>query len=218
MSGKAYANRKARSQRPEGDFYSTPASLIWVLLDNAEIPLIEKWKKKPPLFSHASPKPTFYDPAVGEGAILKALGARGYEGRGTDLYPGEGFKQRDFLTSELNFDPKKEILLFNPPFSQFDEFILRAKEIAPYFISLGRMNYFGTHKRNTTNMWRNLKEVLVFDRMVDYRTPARDDGHFYVGALVTCWMIFDKTWKEPYWKTRALDVSDWATLGSYEEK
>ena len=28
--GKAYANRKDKESRPEGDFYSTPKSLVWV--------------------------------------------------------------------------------------------------------------------------------------------------------------------------------------------
>ncbi len=217
MSGSTYASRRSALNRPEGDFYATPASLAWSLLDNVEIPLIKAWEKKKRFLSKPAPKPVFVDPAVGDGALLRAFEARGFLGRGSDLYPAEGYLHRDFLEHPIGFNPSREILCFNPPFSLFDEFITRAKEIAPYFITLGRVNFFGTHGRNRDGLWKNLKSVHVFDRMVDYRTPARDDGHFHLGALVTCWMVFDRTWTKPYWETSLLDVQDYATLGPFKE-
>lgn len=214
MNGKPYASRRKEEHRPEGDFYGTPASLVWSLLDNVKIPLIEASKRK----FNPGPKPTFYDPAVGDGALLKALGARGYGGRGSDLFPVDGSDPVDFLCHTQSVDPKKEILIMNPPFSLFDDFIFRAKAVTPYFITLGRVNFFGTHKRNVRGLWTNLRSVHVFDRMVDYRTANREDGHFSVGALVTCWMVFDRSWKKPYWETSLLDVNEFATLGQVKEE
>ncbi len=40
--GKAYANKKKKSERPKGDFYGTPISLLWELFKK-ENKNINKW-------------------------------------------------------------------------------------------------------------------------------------------------------------------------------
>jgi len=217
--GKAYANKRPLDERPEADFYVTPRSLVWLLLDNEKIPLIESWKKRPNLFSRPTLKPSFYDPAVGNGDILKALEVRGYEGFGSDLRATEAGPQRDFLTEiDERYNPVKDILITNPPFSLFDEFVMQAKKVAPYFIFLGKMNFFGAVGRHRKGVWQHLKHVHCFSRQIDYRTPSREDGMFHLGNLITCWMVFDKTWDKPYWHTSILDVQNYANLGPFREE
>ena len=57
--GKAYANRKPKSERPKGDFYSTPKSLVWAAED------IIKYEFS--IFDF------ILEPCAGHGAISKEL-------------------------------------------------------------------------------------------------------------------------------------------------
>lgn len=38
MKGKAYANRKPESERPENDFYPTPSCMVKALLESGKFP------------------------------------------------------------------------------------------------------------------------------------------------------------------------------------
>lgn len=72
--GKAYANRKGKESRPEGDFYSTPKSLVWVAAD-----IIENFFDK---------NLHILEPCHGEGAISTELKRMGYNVVENDLYRG----------------------------------------------------------------------------------------------------------------------------------
>jgi hypothetical protein len=195
--GKNYANRKPKEHRPESDYYPTPQSLVWCLLD-----------QEPELFDYSL---DIIDPACGEGAIIKALKQHGFENvYGDDLSMG-----RDFLTN--HYQGQYEQAMMNPPFSLFDEFIFKAKEEFPVFASIIKTNFFGAMGRHKRGIWTNLKKVYIFNRQVDYRTPMRDDGYFHVGNLVTGFGIWDCYWENDYFETRILDVSSYATLGGIKE-
>ena len=85
------------------------------------------------------------------------------------------------------------------------------------FAYIGRMNYFGTHARNVNGLFNECKKVYVFDRMIDYRTPYREDGLFHLGALVTAWFVWERGFiGKP--TIEQIDMQKYAKLGSYEIK
>jgi len=195
MKGKAYANRKPLSERPEADFYRTPESLTQALIDHQ---LVHK-----AYYVH--------EPAAGDGAIQKVLQAAGYNCTAEDIRT----TGKDFLEDNT----RREQIVTNPPFSLFDEFVEHARDVcSDQYIMLGKMNFFGAYGRTQKHLWKYLREVRIFNRQIDYRTPAGKGGHFHVGNLVTGWFIFDKTWGKNYWHTSILDVQPYATLGAYKEE
>jgi hypothetical protein len=196
--GKAYAARKAKEARPQGDFYSTPKSLTREL---AKIGELDGYND-------------ILDPCAGEGAIVDVLhevtGARIHA---SDLYTEYG-NLRDIYDYEEN---SYDLVVTNFPFSEWDSMLRKALEIAPKVITIGRLNYFGTHQRNVSGLWSDLTDVYVFDRMVDYRTPMRLDGLFHVGALVTGWFVFQRETSGVSPQINLIDVQKYATLGAYKE-
>lgn len=196
MSGKAYLARKNELDRPVGDFYSTPKSLVDVLLKNA----------------YFDPKGSFLEPCSGDNAIVEVL--QGYTQNLTafDLLKGE--VKQDFLT----YNKSHDYIITNPPFSLWDAFVQHGKKLARRRVAvIGRLNYFATTGRFNSDIWDGLSEVLVFSRMVDYRTPKRDDGLFHVAGLVTAWFIFDKMAAKADATIKVVDVQQWAKLGQLKE-
>jgi len=189
--GKAYANRKIKSERPESDFYQTPYSLTWKLI---ELNLIPKEKG-------------IVEPACGEGAIVKPLKEAGYTVVSIDLIRDN----YNFLFDTIPI----EYLVTNPPFSLWDEFVVHAQELVrKKFIFLGKTNFFGAYQRNERGIWNYLDHVYVFNRQVDYRSPIREDGLFHVGNLITGWFVWDmEKENNGEWKTSILDINPWAKLG-----
>jgi hypothetical protein len=192
---KAYLNRKSVDKRPEGDFYSTPKSLVWVYED-----VIKKE------FSGD----LVLEPAAGMGAISEELHHR---------FLFDVVNSRDIVNGEDYTDPEqgKEFtqVITNPPFSLWDDFVLKAKTHCKKFAFIGRVNYFASVGRYEKLLFKNLKSVHVFNRMVDYRTPYRTDGLFHVGGLVTGWFLWDMEY-EGKATIEQLDVQTYAKLGAYK--
>lgn len=189
IKGKAYANKKSKNERPKLDNYHTPQSLVWELL-------------KCESFNNV------LEPACGGDAIVNAM-PDDIECESSDITTGKSFFDYD----EWNGD-----ILTNPPFFLWDKFVKHALNISPKeakICMLGRMNYFGTHSRNINGVFDHLAKVYIFDRMIDYRTPYRDDGLFHVGAMVTGWFLWDKTYIGDTIIKR-MDVQKYAKLGPYD--
>jgi hypothetical protein len=195
-TGKAYANRKIAAARPVGDFYSTPKSLVWAA---EEILLGEL-----PVGS------TIMEPCYGKGAISDELVKLGYKVLLNDLYSVEGGE--DYLLQTVGSVPG---VVTNPPFSLWDEFVLKAKGHANKVVMIGRLNYLGTVGRFASGIWNGLKLICPFNRYVDYQTPYRVDGLFHVGAMATAWFVWDRAYSG-YPMVRLLDVQRYATLGNYK--
>lgn len=184
--------------RPEGDFYETPYSLVWSLADcTDELDDVE----------------TAYDPCAGSGAIVDASAVRGITVTGEDWY----YSGKGRWPNPVNFydyNKHTELILTNFPFSEWDNMVRTGLRVADKVITIGRVNYFGTHARNASGLWKHLKAVYVFDRMIDYRADPHPDGLFYVGALVTGWFIFEKK-EQVQTNLHVLDVQKYAKLGAY---
>lgn len=189
MKGKAYVNRKDLYLRPESDYYPTPKSLTRELI---KLGILKEGE-------------VIYEPASGEGAISSVLEDHGFAVFCDDLRT----TGKDFLECEEKFP----VIVTNPPFSLFDDFVMKAKELAPKVIFIAKTNFFGAYKRSQSGVWDNLKDVYIFNRQVDYRTPLREDGLFHVGNLITGWFVWDTEWKESYWRTHIIDVQEYAKLG-----
>ena len=199
--GKAYANRKPVSERPESDFYPTPGFLTEKLLESHEftdyIDILKSFYKD-------IRRPCILEPSCGDGAITKVLAKH------LDFCDIISHDIRTDGVDFLTYTPERKIdlVITNPPFSLFDEFVKKAKEIAPVVIFIGKVNFFGAYNRHRDGVWNSLKDVMIFNRQVDYRTESRDDGKFYCGNLVTGWFIWNRFWLAPFWHTRIMDVQD----------
>ena len=191
--GKAYANKKVITDRPLGDFYSTPTSLTLVARDiiEQEIPKEE----------------IVLEPCAGDGGISIPLRNLGYIVKENDLYRGGV----DYLSTKF----EELYVVTNPPFSLWDEFVKKIKKESLKSMVIGRLNYFGTDSRSKSGIWNNLKSVFCFNRYIDYRTPFRDDGRFYVGATATAWFLFDSGYCGDA-TIHVLDVQKYASLGQYK--
>lgn len=193
MKGKAYANRKSTDDRPESDFYRTPECLAQELVNldilNRSVPI--------------------YEPMAGDMAIVSVLQNNGFTVRHDDIRT----TGKDFL----KFDGKVPVIVTNPAFSIFTETVQKCKEVCTdKFILLGKTNFFAAHSRTIHKTWEGLKDIWIFDRQVDYRTPKNDKGHFCVGNLVTAWMLWERNWEDPA-RLHILDVNQYATMGSFDK-
>jgi len=192
--GKAYANKKATTSQPEGNFYPTPKSLIWVAKDI----ILEEFSRDKIIL----------EPCYGEGSISNELEKIGFSIEKHDLFK-DGI---DYLQLETSL----EQVITNPPFNLWDEFLTKAKTHASKIMLIGRLNYLSTKGRLSEGLWDNLKSIYCFNRYVDYRTPLREDGLFNVGAMATGWFVWDMSYTgEP--QIRFLDVDNYAKLGNYKE-
>ena len=195
-SGSTFASKKKLDDRPKGDKYMTPKSLIWTAKDiiDSEFPAGVE----------------ILEPCCGDSAISEELEDR-YKLIENDLY---GVFGKDYLTDKffLNFN----YVITNPPFSLWDEFINRAKDHCLKFMFIGRLNYFGTNSRYQGDIWKYLKSVSIFNRYVDYQTGYRKDGNFHLGSQSTAWFLWDVEYRgKP--EINILDVQKYATLGAYKK-
>lgn len=179
MKGKAYANRKKESERPKSDFYQTPYCLTWELIKLNEFDISK----------------TIYEPACGKGAISSQLKNAGYSVLENDL----NTTGKNFLNCKDHYD----YIITNPPFSLFDDFVLKAKECSDKFAMIMKTNFFGAYKRNLNGVWKNLNKVYIFNRQIDYQN---EPDVFSCGNLITAWGIWDKNWNENYHETRIIDI------------
>jgi hypothetical protein len=191
--GKAYAHKKSIKERPKGDFYETPKSLVWVAKDI--------------ICSEFNSTISILEPCSGNGSIANELKKLGFHVVENDLF-NQGV---DYLTNEFTY----KYIITNPPFSLWDEFATKAKSECEKVMLIGRLNYFGTASRLKNKIWENLKSVYCFNRYVDYRTPSREDGFFNVGAMATAWFLWDASFHELP-TVQFLDIQKYAKLGNWK--
>lgn len=183
--GKAYANRKPESERPQGDFYPTPSCMVKELIESG-------------LFFPPGLNMRIFDPCCGHYAIGNVLREYGYKNIvEKDIMYGDDFlaKNEDGTYKDLT---KYDVIIANPPFKLFDEFSKKAKLQAKYVFFIGKPNFFGAHNRNVNGLWKGLKWCLIFDRMIAFDKPEVD-SKVECGMLVSCWFIWDWEYDRPAW-------------------
>ena len=197
MKGKAYANRKPESERPKGDFYETPSSMVIELLNSGlfpghpELPLYDKSVK-------------IFDPCCGKYKIGNVLRQYGYSNiTEKDIMYGYDFLAKDDNDNYLDLT-QYDVIIMNPPFKLFNEFVSKAKMQAKKVYCIGKMNYFGAHDRNVDGLWEHLEWVLPFDRQIAFDKPEID-GKVECGMIVSCWNIWDNNFNG-YPKIIVLDM------------
>lgn len=195
--GKAYANRKKKSERPTNDFYPTPRCMVQELL-NFQFSGI-KWNDN------------ILDPCCGKYAIGNVLRdnccVRLTE---RDLIYGDDFLPRDEKTKEIIIgDEHYDAIVMNPPFSLFNDFVEKSKKIADRVYCIGKINFFGAHDRNVNGLWEHLEWVLPFDRQIAFDKAEHEDGKVEMGMLVSCWFIWNNAY-EGYPKIAPLDMQKYA--------
>jgi hypothetical protein len=201
--GKSYMCKSEEARK--SDLYETPKSLVWKLMETGEF--------------YEGPNKSVLEPACGRGAIVKELRRSFFTNKvaySDKMITSFNLQSVDFLKMP---EYRCNYIITNPPFSLFDDFVMKAKEIAIEKIAfIGKTNFFGAYQRAEKEVWKHLKHVYVFNRQVDYRGPVHEDGLFHVGGLVTGWFIWDMNWDRPFWKTSIMDVQEYAKLGQYKEK
>lgn len=195
--GKAYANRKKAEERNENDFYATPWSLTWELLKLDIIPKITDGHKT-----------TILDPCCGNYDLCRWF-ENDYDVTAKSLEYGNDFFKDEYKENQFDF------VIMNPPFDLFDDFIVKAKYIAKYVISIAKTDYFSCYQRLENGIWNNLSDVYIFNRKVDYQFPIFENGDLGVGSLTSGWFLWDKSYNECP-RIHFIDIQKYAKLGGYK--
>lgn len=196
MKGKNYANRKPESERPLNDFYPTPSCMIKELIENGFFP--------------ENKNITICDPCCGKYAIGNVLRNYGYK----NIDEGDLIYGQDFLKMNNPDKPIYDVLIMNPPFKLFDQFVEKAKYFADKIYVIGKLNFFGAHNRNVNHLWRKLMWVLPFDRQIAFDKPETADGKVECGMMITAWFIWNKNYYE-FPKIKILDMQKYIIKKSY---
>lgn len=99
---------------------------------------------------------------------------------------------QDFLKKEIPESPIYDVLIMNPPFKLFDEFVYKAQYFANKIYVIGKLNFFGAHNRNINCLWKHLMWVLPFDRQIAFDKLETEDGKVECGMMTTGWFIWEK--------------------------
>ena len=185
--GKNFSTNNANGKRRKADFYETPYSITRQFLEKEQV---EK-------------SVSFFDPACGDGAILRVLSEMGYTNSGDDLASGY-----DFLLS----DKIHNYILNNPPYSKAFAFIQKAKQVTDRFAFLLPLSYLHGKERYDY-VWTDkkfpLRKVYVFTRYPMLGLPLRKDGKYPTGMMVYAWFLWEKYSKNNFPEIDWIDNDDY---------
>lgn len=184
-------NRGAK--RHAQDYYSTPAFCVHRLLD--------RWW--PWRAEYSARKFRIYDPCAGDGAIFRAIMSHPRWSEVADKtefianelrrncrsalerLPISRITFGDFLT--LPPPPEKvDLILTNPPFCLAREFVMRAREIAPWSSFLLRVNFFGSKIRQKWFQTTMPQRTLVLPDRPAF--AVNDEGKVGSDSTEYAWM------------------------------
>lgn len=159
--------------RAATDFYPTPAPVTQALLNHLMLPKML----------------TIWEPACGEGHMVKVLRANGYVVRDSDIQTGT-----DFLEVE---DCPESFIITNPPFNQAEAFIRHANKLNPEcgFAFLLKSQYW--HSASRLKLFREIQPqfVLPLTWRPDFLFGAKS-GSPTMEVLWTVWINIE--WEECY--------------------
>ncbi len=131
-------------ERRKDDFYPTPWEATVALLK------VVKFPKR------------IWEPACGDGAMAKALGAHGHAVYATDLHDrGYGESGRDFLqVTDLYPKDYKIAIVTNPPFKLAEQFIRKALSLTPRVAMLLKSQFW--HAASRLQLYRDCSPDRIF--------------------------------------------------------
>ncbi len=146
------------AQRIESDFYPTPLSAFTPLL--------------PFLPAHCK----YWEPACGDGRLIKAMKLAGLDADGSDIV----IDGMSFLQDETD----REVIITNPPFSLALEFCDHALDRANEVYMLLRLNFLGSQSRH--DWWKKNEPGALFvlskrPSFVNGKTDSNEYAWFYWG-------------------------------------
>lgn len=150
------------AKRREADYYATPESAF-----------------RPLLYFLKAHQGGIWEPACGDGRLVKWMNEAGLEASGDDI-SRNGY---NFLTD----DSRYETIVTNPPFSLALEFCDRALSSSFNVFMLLRLNFLASRKRR--DWWRRNPPSALFilserpSFTDDGKTDATDYAWFYWGKL-----------------------------------
>lgn len=174
------ANRR-RQDAEVHDYYATDPKAVELLLEHE-------------LLCHR-----IWDPACGEGHILKVFAERGYDVMGSDIVDrGYGFVE-DFLTCKRSQHPYRTShdIVTNPPYKYARQFVETALEFVPegrkvaMFLKLTFLE--GQARRE---LFRKYPPQTVY--VSSARLECGKNGEFTGNSAVAyCWIVWEKGYKGP---------------------
>lgn len=161
-------NRGAK--RALADFYATPEESFL------------------PLLQYLPMDSVFWEPALGDGRLVRLLRNSGRDAGGADLHPMKpGAEPVDFLR-----DPtQRDFIITNPPFSLAKEFVTHAVNHSRETVLLLRLNFLGSKKRRT--WWRDYKPNALF--VLSDRPDFTGEGG---DACDYAWFYWGRRWQGIY--------------------
>jgi hypothetical protein len=170
MKGKNFSANNL-GQRKKSDFYETPYSLTWQLLENED-------------FSDCK---SILEPACGNKAISKQLEKTFFVTSRDIVQTGHDF----LLETEVH-----DCIITNPPFSLALEFIKKAKEIAKhkfaFLLPLSYLHGEQRYKEVYQDKVYPLRCIYVFTRYPMLGDILREDGKYRTGMMVYAWYVWQK--------------------------
>jgi len=98
----------------------------------------------------------FWEPACGDGRLVRRLREWGRKAGGADITPPAGFRTADFLQDNT----RRDFIITNPPFSLALPFCEHALDRGREVMLLLRLNFLGSQKRR--EWWRVNEPSAVF--------------------------------------------------------
>lgn len=161
--------------RETNDFYRTPDFCTWALLKRERF------------------EGTVWEPACGDGAIGRVIGAFGRHHFATDLiYRGYGVGDRDFLQEPCLLAPN---IITNPPYKLADDFVLHARALGATKIAmLLRLAWLeGEKRRKRVFVEHPPSRIWVFSGRQTLWRGDDPNPRTTGGATAYAWFVWDGT-------------------------
>jgi hypothetical protein len=175
------SQRNSGFDRINGDRYCTPS---WVTM--ALAPHLPKRLRR------------IWEPACGDGQMVKALRSLGFEVLATDIEPCFNWRRRlDFLSSEARDCPRVDGIITNPPFIRMEDFIEHAieltKPVRGFVAMLARVDYDSAKTRAHLfgDCAQFARKLTLTRRIVWFDRPGAAPSFNH------CWLIWDWRHKGP---------------------
>lgn len=157
--------------RPDNDFYPTPVPTTEALLN------VESFDGG------------IWECACGDGAMANVMERYGYDVYGSDIEPRGYGRCLDFFAAADLMAPN---IVTNPPFSLFNEFIVKAHSFQPKKIALlAKLQALETIERSYILEETNLTRVWIFRA----RQTIWRNGHAATnnkGMIAFCWLVWER--------------------------